>query len=254
MGDWIEREVAQQWLERAETAERDWYDAKAEFGQSIAQAHKERDDAKARYEQQRVRAACYKSERDDARAALGRWVEVIDDVCGIQPVSPPDDLMATLSRRVFEWRQRITELEAALRQTVTEREAATNDIERLRTALEAIRRWDCLWPEPRRELCADFPWLRRLVDEALGYRRALDAAEEEPSIQRVERPKLGATLRRLRELHGMTMGDMAEAIGVSVSVVSDWELDRAVIVQAAKERFLMALMARDTARGGSGEG
>lgn len=38
---------------------------------------------------------------------------------------------------------------------------------RLEAALERIAEWDCLNP-PRPELCADHPWLKRLVDEALG--------------------------------------------------------------------------------------
>ena len=37
---------------------------------------------------------------------------------------------------------------------------------RYRAALKAIQGWDCLNP-PQSDLCADFPWLRRLVDEAL---------------------------------------------------------------------------------------
>jgi hypothetical protein len=38
---------------------------------------------------------------------------------------------------------------------------------RLRAALELIQKWDCLNP-PRSELCADHPWLKRLVDEVLS--------------------------------------------------------------------------------------
>jgi hypothetical protein len=38
--------------------------------------------------------------------------------------------------------------------------------ERLRAALGIIQGWDCLNP-PQVDRCADFPWLRRLVDAAL---------------------------------------------------------------------------------------
>jgi hypothetical protein len=41
------------------------------------------------------------------------------------------------------------------------------EIDRLRAALTRIQGWDCLNP-PRHDLLHDLPWLRRLVDEALG--------------------------------------------------------------------------------------
>jgi hypothetical protein len=41
------------------------------------------------------------------------------------------------------------------------------EIDRLRAALIRIQEWDCLNP-PRQDLLHDLPWLRRLVDEALG--------------------------------------------------------------------------------------
>jgi hypothetical protein len=41
------------------------------------------------------------------------------------------------------------------------------EADRLRTALIRIQKWDCLCP-PRQDLLHDLPWLRRLVDEALG--------------------------------------------------------------------------------------
>ena len=43
---------------------------------------------------------------------------------------------------------------------------ALAEVERYRAALKRIQGWDCLNP-PQSALCADFPWLRRLVDEAL---------------------------------------------------------------------------------------
>lgn len=43
------------------------------------------------------------------------------------------------------------------------------EIERLRAALQRISEWDSLNPpDPR----SDFPWLKRLVDEALGCDKA----------------------------------------------------------------------------------
>ena len=41
-----------------------------------------------------------------------------------------------------------------------------NEQRSLRAALKRIQAWDCLNP-PRIDLCADLPWLRCLVDEAL---------------------------------------------------------------------------------------
>jgi hypothetical protein len=43
-----------------------------------------------------------------------------------------------------------------------------------RAALETIAGWDCLNP-PQPELCADLPWLRRLVDQALWCGEKTDA-------------------------------------------------------------------------------
>jgi hypothetical protein len=37
---------------------------------------------------------------------------------------------------------------------------------RFNQALKRISEWDCLNP-PQRDLCADLPWLRELVDDAL---------------------------------------------------------------------------------------
>jgi hypothetical protein len=41
------------------------------------------------------------------------------------------------------------------------------EVDRLRAVLTRIQGWDCLNP-PRQDLLHDLPWLRRLVDEALG--------------------------------------------------------------------------------------
>jgi hypothetical protein len=40
------------------------------------------------------------------------------------------------------------------------------EVERLREVLRHIQVWDCLNPRDPK-LCADHPWLKRLVDEAL---------------------------------------------------------------------------------------
>jgi hypothetical protein len=45
--------------------------------------------------------------------------------------------------------------------------ALRRECDRLRAALIRIQEWDCLCP-PRQDLLHDLPWLRRLVDEALG--------------------------------------------------------------------------------------
>jgi hypothetical protein len=47
-------------------------------------------------------------------------------------------------------------------------------IDTLETALLAIQSWDCLNP-PRSELCADHPWLKRLVDAALADAKETEA-------------------------------------------------------------------------------
>ena len=39
---------------------------------------------------------------------------------------------------------------------------------RQREALETIARCDCLNPEPRGDLCSDLPWLKSVVEKALG--------------------------------------------------------------------------------------
>lgn len=46
-------------------------------------------------------------------------------------------------------------------------EAARAERDKLRAVLRRIQQWDCLNP-PDRNLCHDHPWLRRLVDVALG--------------------------------------------------------------------------------------
>lgn len=126
--DWYQKELRSfrrerdEALARADKCERDWYDAKAEFGRAMARAHNDRDEARAALEHARNQrddlerlAESAARSSDEARSALSRWAEVVDDVCGIQPVSPPDELMSTLAKRVFGWRQRIAALEAALR-------------------------------------------------------------------------------------------------------------------------------------------
>ncbi len=39
---------------------------------------------------------------------------------------------------------------------------------RLRKTLRTIQAWDCINPVPNEQLCADFPWLKELVDMALS--------------------------------------------------------------------------------------
>ena len=52
------------------------------------------------------------------------------------------------------------------------------EVERLRAALEQIQHWDCLNP-PDPKLCADHPWLRSVVDKALGSdKRALGRVDD----------------------------------------------------------------------------
>jgi hypothetical protein len=53
------------------------------------------------------------------------------------------------------------------RHAAADLEAALAEIDRLRAALMRVQEWDCLNP-PRQDLLHDLPWLRRLVDEALG--------------------------------------------------------------------------------------
>lgn len=45
------------------------------------------------------------------------------------------------------------------------------EVTRLRAAIVRVQQWDMLNP-PNPLFCADFPWLRALVDEALGGSKA----------------------------------------------------------------------------------
>ncbi len=56
-------------------------------------------------------------------------------------------------------------------------------------------------------------------------------------------PGFGETLRSMRKKHGMTMGDMARAVGERVTTVSDLELGRGGTVDLAN-RFVQALRER----------
>lgn len=68
----------------------------------------------------------------------------------------------------YEACKRIVELQAEL---VSTRAAKIREFyplaEAKADALRKIQQWDCLNP-PRSDLLADLPWLKRLVDEALG--------------------------------------------------------------------------------------
>lgn len=64
---------------------------------------------------------------------------------------------------------------AAVGDVLAERDAAVQRADRLAKTLREIQAWDCLNP-PDPHFCADHPWLRRLVDEALDA--ALAAASE----------------------------------------------------------------------------
>jgi small-conductance mechanosensitive channel len=77
-------------------------------------------------------------------------------------------------REVAERDARIRELEAMLNEQQdhlgvvrADNLRLTNRILELETALRTIQAWDCLNP-PRSDLLADLPWLRNVVDAALG--------------------------------------------------------------------------------------
>ena len=55
------------------------------------------------------------------------------------------------------------------------------EAERYRAALKRIQGWDCLNP-PQADLCADLPWLRRLVDEALEPDPAANTGLDAPRM------------------------------------------------------------------------
>jgi hypothetical protein len=73
---------------------------------------------------------------------------------------------ATESKTVpsTDWADRI--IDSASRPSV----AANNEVKRLRKAITTVLGWDCLHPEPATHLCSDFPWLKRLLQEALAGR------------------------------------------------------------------------------------
>ncbi len=53
-----------------------------------------------------------------------------------------------------------------------------SEIDRLRVALRTIQQWDCLNP-PATHLCADLPWLRGVVDDALAAEHPIVTAAKE---------------------------------------------------------------------------
>jgi hypothetical protein len=99
----------------------------------------------------------------------------------------------------------ISELEEELAVALAEVEGLRSGLafykpeaERYRAVLKTIQGWDCLNP-PQADLCADFPWLRRLVDMALepdptargaefAFRMPLDVREGAKSATATEVP------------------------------------------------------------------
>lgn len=70
------------------------------------------------------------------------------------------------SKRVLNLIGQREELSSKLSASQAQSAAYEARIKRLEEALRRIQEWDCLNP-PDPSLCADHPWLKRLVDEAL---------------------------------------------------------------------------------------
>jgi hypothetical protein len=65
------------------------------------------------------------------------------------------------------WQELVRHTPTDLRGALAALDVARAECGQLRAALIRIQGWDCLNP-PRQDLLHDLPWLRRLVDEALG--------------------------------------------------------------------------------------
>lgn len=62
-------------------------------------------------------------------------------------------------------------------------------------------------------------------------------------IEVLVRAKMGECLRRVRELRVVTMGDVARALDVTVTQVSNWELDREPMTDEQQKRYVSAIFA-----------
>jgi hypothetical protein len=72
-----------------------------------------------------------------------------------------------LQAEVERLQERIAQLDVMVAVACGDANHFEGEVERLRMALKAIQDWDCLNP-PNPALCHDHPWLRQLVDDALG--------------------------------------------------------------------------------------
>ena len=78
-----------------------------------------------------------------------------------------NDLLPRLIREHKDLTTENERLNLADKQWADHVKRLSEENERLRAALRQIQEWDCLNP-PDPKLCADHPWLRRLVDDALA--------------------------------------------------------------------------------------
>lgn len=89
------------------------------------------------------------------------------------------------------------------------------------------------------------------IEYARELKAALDAAQAARApegLVLLELPSLGVVLRRLRELHKKSMGKVADALGVSVARVSDWELGCVLMAQDEARRFVLAVVDAEAPR------
>jgi predicted HAD superfamily Cof-like phosphohydrolase/DNA-binding transcriptional regulator YiaG len=78
--------------------------------------------------------------------------------------------------------------------------------------------------------------LRDLLQRCLDY--------VESPLQMHEPATLGTCLRRLREIQGLTMSYVARALDVTVTQVSNWELDREPMSVATQQSYVAAVFSR----------
>lgn len=115
-----------------------------------------------------------KDAEDGYMTATQRWV---DEVCHYRNLAiaygaKPDEMLSKWDRELAEKHTggNVIDVAAAREETQElwqEAEAAEARVAVLEDALRRIAEWDCLNP-PSSDLCADHPWLKRLVDAALG--------------------------------------------------------------------------------------
>jgi predicted HAD superfamily Cof-like phosphohydrolase/DNA-binding transcriptional regulator YiaG len=61
-------------------------------------------------------------------------------------------------------------------------------------------------------------------------------------LQEMKPATLGDCLRRMREIRGLTMGEVSRALDVGVAQISDWEIDRDTMTDEQQKLYLLAIL------------